>query len=294
MASDLGRTSDRDTQGSRRIPQPFSGSWSVAAAYLLLTVVMTWPLAGHLASDIPSDLGDSLYFMWAIAWTKSQIVAIFSGDLGRLATFFDANAFYPEPLALAYSDHVIPQAVSVLPLFLATDNLILLYNLLFLSTFVLSGLGTYLFVREITASPRAAFVAGVFFAFAPYRLAHLAHLNLLSTGWVAFALYGLRRYFDTARRRPLVGAAAALVLQNLSSGYYLLFFTPVVGSYAFWEIARRRLWRSRRTWTELAVAGAAVAVVTAPFLLPYLALRNRLPSLRAADEVRRYAADVYA
>ena len=42
-----------------------------------------------------------------------------------------------------------------------TGNPILCYNLLFLSTFVLSGLGTYLFVRELTGNPRAAFVAGL-------------------------------------------------------------------------------------------------------------------------------------
>ena len=71
---------------------------------------------------------------------------------------------------------------------------------------VLSALGTYLFVREVTGSARAAFVAGLLFAFAPYRMGHSAHLNLLSVQWAPFALYGLRRYFDTGRRTPLAGA----------------------------------------------------------------------------------------
>lgn len=266
----------------------------VAAAYLVLTLVMTWPLAAGLATEVPSDLGDSLYFMWAIDWSASQIVGILSGDLGRLATFFDANAFYPERLALAYSDHIIPQALQALPLLAFTDNLILVYNLLFLSTFVLSAFGTFLFVRELTGSPRAAFVAGLLFAFAGHRIAHLAHLNLLSAQWAPFVLYGLRRYFVTGRRMVLAGAAVALTVQNLSSGYYLLFFVPVTTVYVLWEMAANGYWRSRRMWTDLAVAGAVVAAATAPFLLPYLALRDRLPSLREVDEVRRYSADVYA
>jgi hypothetical protein len=108
-----------------------------------------------LARDVASDLGDSLYYMWAIAWDYEQLLAILGGDLTRVRTFFNANIFHPEPLGLTYSDHMIAQAAQVVPLYALTDNLILCYNLLFLSTFVLCGLGTYLFVRELTGNARA-------------------------------------------------------------------------------------------------------------------------------------------
>ena len=54
--------------------------------------------------------------------------------------------------------------------FAATGNMVLCYNLLFLSTIVLAGWGMYLLVRELTGRPLAAFVAGLAFAFAPYRI----------------------------------------------------------------------------------------------------------------------------
>ena len=73
-------------------------------------------------------------------------------------------------------------------------------------------------------------------------MGHSAHLNLLSVQWAPLGLYGLRRYFDTGRRLPLAGAVTALVLQNLSSLYYLVYFIPFVGLYALWEIATRRAW----------------------------------------------------
>ena len=269
-------------------------AWVAAIAYGGATVVMTWPLARGLARDVASDLGDSLYYMWAIAWDCSQFLAILGGDLARIRTFFNANIFHPEPLSLVYSDHMVAQAAQVLPLYVLSGNLILCYNILVLSTFVLSGLGTYLFVRELTANARAAFVAGLLFAFAPYRLGHSAHLNLLSVQWTPLALYGLRRYFDTGRRRPLAGAAAALSVQNLSSGYYLLYFMPFVAAYALWEIAARHAWKARRMWVDLTVAAAIVAGATAPFLVPYFLLRNRLPALRSFQEVSAYSADVYA
>ena len=133
-----------------------SSGWIAAAAYTVISAVMTWPLARSLTRDVASDLGDSLYYMWAVAWDCKQILAILGGDFGRVRTFFDANMFYPEPLSLVYSDHMLPQAVQVLPLYITTGNLILCYNLLVLSTFILSGLGTYLFVRELTGNARAA------------------------------------------------------------------------------------------------------------------------------------------
>ena len=99
-------------------------------------------------------------------------------------------------------------------------------------------------MRDLTRSPVAAFVAGLAFAFAPYRLAQFSHLQVLSAQWMPFVLYGFRRYFETGRRAPLIGGTAALVLQNLSCGYYLLFFAPFVGLYVFvrnglaWPAAR--------------------------------------------------------
>jgi hypothetical protein len=70
-----------------------------------------------------------------------------------------------------------------------------------------------LFVREISGNPRAAFVAGLLFAFAPYRFPQSSHLQVLSSQWMPFALYGFRRFFDSidaqnargGRWRPLIG-----------------------------------------------------------------------------------------
>jgi hypothetical protein len=273
---------------------PSGRTWAVAAVYAAVAIWWTWPLSRGLARDVAWDLGDSLLNMWILAWDAEQLRAILGGDLARIPRFFDANIFFPESLTLAYSEHLFAQAVQVFPIYLATRNPILCYNLLFLSTFVLSGVGAYLLVRELTGSWRAAFVAGLLFAFAPYRIPHSAQLQVLSSQWMPFALYGFRRYFATGRRAALAGAAAALVAQNLSCGYYLLFFPPFVGAYALWEITARRLWRSRRLWTDLAVAALAVTALTTPFVLPYVALRRRTGLARTFEEISRFSADVYS
>jgi hypothetical protein len=252
--------------------------------YAAVTIGWTWPLALGLARDVPADYGDPLLNCWILAWGATH--------LGR--GWWSANIFYPHPLALAYSEHLLPQALQIAPLYAVTKNPILCYNVVFLSTFVLSGLGMFLLARELTANRAAAVVAGLAYAFAPYRVGSLPHLQVLSSAWMPFALYGFRRYFVTRRPRALVGAAAAWTLQNLSSGYYLLFFAPVVIVYLAWELATRRRTIERRTVTAVALACAAVGVATLPFAVPYAELRGLGFDPRRVADVERFSADVYA
>src|SRR5262245_19337786 len=212
--------------------------------------------------------------------------------LGR--GLWSANIFAPHPLALAYSEHFLPQALLALPVYAATRNPILGYNIVFFATFVLCGAGMFLFVRELTGNAAAGFIAGLAFAFTPYRIASIPHLQVLSSAWMPFVLFGLRRHFETRRVAPLAGAAAAWVLQNLSCGYYLLFFSPVAAAYIVWELSVRRLWRDRRELVRVTAACIIVFVVTAPFLLPYLELRALGFNPRSLDETRKFSADVYA
>src|SRR4249920_2270933 len=128
------------------------------AAYTIITLVMTWPLAKGLTRDVAWDLGDSVLNMWILAWDGEQFRSVLGGHISHLQTFFDANIFHPAPLSLAYSEHLVPQALQIFPVYALTKNPILCYNLLFLSTFVLSGLGMFLFARELTGSIAAAFI----------------------------------------------------------------------------------------------------------------------------------------
>ncbi len=256
--------------------------------------MFTWPLALGLTRDIPWDLGDSLLNAWILAWDADRVLRLLSGDFGAIRNFWNANIFYPEPLTLAYSEHLFAQAMQILPVYALTGNIILSYNLLFLSTFVLSGLGMFLFVRDITGSARAGLAAGLIYAFAPYRVPQFSHLQVMSSQWMPFALYGLRRYFVTRRTSALVGAGVALVAQNLSNGYFLLFFAPFALAYALFEMGTRKLWADVRVWTALSVTAIAVTVVTLPFLLPYLELRRLGFGPRVLNEVKSFSADVFS
>lgn len=269
------------------------GALAATTAYAALAVAMTWPLAGGLARRVPGDFGDPLLNAWILAWDARHILSALSGHFGALGEYWQANIFFPHPYTLAYSEHLTAQALQILPVYAATGNVLLCYNLLFLSTFVLSGLGAFLFARAITGSWSAAFVAGLAYAFAPYRFSSFAHVQVLSSQWMPFTLYALHRYFEGRRRAALAGAVAAFAAQALSCGYYLLFFAPAVVMFVAWEIHRTGRWRDRRTWLDLIAAGAGTGALVLPFMLPYLEVQRLGVLTRSLSETDHFGADVY-
>ena len=269
-------------------------AWRAALVYTLAAVAMTWPLLPQIHRSMAGDLGDPLLNAWILTWGAKHATAILGGDLGAFARWWNANIFHPSPLTLAYSEHLTPLVVMGLPVWWATKNALLVYNVLFLASMALSGLGMFLLVRELTGRPRAALVAGLFFAFVPYRIAQMPHLQVLWSQWMPFALYGFRCYLERGRPRALVGAVAALLAQQLSCGYYLIYFSPFVALYLAWEITVRRRWRDVRLLTSLAVAAIADVALAWPFLAPYLELRALGFPPRPIDEVAAYAADTTA
>jgi hypothetical protein len=264
-----------------------------ALIFFVASAAVTWPLARGLTRDVPSDYGDPLYAAWAIAWVSHQAQRAVTGHPEALLQFWDANQLHPEPTTLALSDHFVAQALPVAPLYWVTGNPILALNAAYLIAFTLSGLGAYLLVRELTGSAAAGYLAGLVLAFNPFTLVfEVAHLQVISIGWMPLTIFALRRYFVTGSRRPLAGAVACLVLSNLSSGYYLLMFAPFVALYAVWEVVGRRLWTAPSRLCELAVAALAVAAVTAPFVWPYVIVQQRYGFARTTGETSAMAATV--
>jgi hypothetical protein len=200
--------------------------------YLLLTIAITHPLWLHLTDAVPGDIGDPLLNTWILAWDAHALLT----DPLHL---FDANIFYPLPNTLAYSEHLFSTAVLALPLGLVAGEPVLAYNLSLLLSFPLAGLGMYLLVLHWTHRRGAAFLAGLAFAFAPYRLAATAHLQLLTVQWLPFSLLALDRllkYQIPNIKYPIPNT------QYPIPGYHSS-FSP---SCKFWPVGT---WRFSRRWS---------------------------------------------
>ena len=142
-------------------------SLAAIAVFAVLVAAMTWPQALHLSSHATQH--QDIYFnMWRLAWFAHALAT----SPSRL---FDANIFYPEPRTLALSDAMIVEGVAAAPLLWTGMNPILVHNIMLLGAIVLSGAAMYALVRYLTGSRGAGLLAGIVFAFAPYRVEHIMH-----------------------------------------------------------------------------------------------------------------------
>jgi hypothetical protein len=257
----------------------------VTAALVAVALIVTWPLAAQISVSLPGDYGDPVFVTWVMSWVNGTLAS------GNVAGFWNANIFFPERTTLAFSEHFVAQALMVAPVQLLTGNPILSYNIAFLATFVLTGLGMYLLTQSLTGSDAAGYFAAFIAAFNQYRLVYeVAHLHTLSIHWFPFALYALHRYFETDRRRYLAAATAAIVALSLSSIYYMAYCAPFIMLFAAFDAFRTGRVRTIRVWMELWAAAALVLVLTAPFLLPYIEVQQRLGVQRSIGEIVGFSA----
>ena len=235
------------------------------ALFIALTAVMTYPQVLRM-SDGVHDPADPLMVTWVLAWVAHQLP-------NAPAHIFDANIFYPERNTLAYSETLLVPGLLAAPLHWLGVKPILIYNLVFLSGFALSGVGVALLVRRLTGHAGAAILAGIVFAFPPYRIDHYAHLQLQQTQFIPLALWAFHRLLDTGRLRDGVLLGVCTACQMLSCMYYGIFLIPymavVCGTLL---IASGTLPKERLT--ALAVAAAIVTVTMVPVGRAYLAARK--------------------
>src|SRR4051812_37141443 len=226
---------------------------------------MTWPQVLHMREGV-HDPGDPLMVTWILSWVAHQLPI-------APAHIFDANIFYPERNTLAYSETLLVPGLFAAPLYWLGVGPIVIYNLVFLSGFALSGVGVALLVRRLTGDGGAAIVAGLVFAFAPYRIDHYAHLQLQQTQFIPLALWAFHRLLDSNRLRDGVLFGVFIASQMLSCMYYGIFLLPyltvVCGTLliASGSMPRRRL-------AALAATVAVVTVVMLPVGRAYLAARK--------------------
>ena len=162
-----------------------------ALAGVVVAVVMTWPLALHLGSDIGKDLGDPLLQAWQVGWIGHAL-------LEQPLDLWQANTFWPNADTLAFSDALVGYSPAALVAQMSPHTALVVYNLLFIVAYGLAFLGAYLLARELGVGWIGAAATGAAFAYAPWKLAQNGHLHVLSSGGIPLALFLLLRGY---RRR---------------------------------------------------------------------------------------------
>jgi hypothetical protein len=254
--------------------------WIAAGIFAALTVVLTWPQAIRLQSIYPHE--DSLFNMWRLGWFAHAMAT-------NPLQLFQANIFWPERDTLAYSDAMAFEGLLATPLVWAGVPLPVVQGLLVLASFIFSGCAAYLLTRHLTGRFGASVVAGVIFAFAPFRIDHYMHLELLWSGWMPLAILALLRAFEEGSARWGAATAVLAMLQVLSAIYYGVFLVLVLAVMAIVLWFGRTAETRRKAIAGLAAGGLLAAAVVFAYLQPYRRARDVVGE-RPAGFIELYSA----
>ncbi len=261
-----------------RPPSAAACAWALASFVAATAVVLRQQLRAF--TSMP-DLGDPLFSMWRLAWLAHQ----FPIDPRHL---FDANIFHPAVRTLAYSDAMLAPAAFGAPALWMGVPVAVVYTSLLLVSYVAAGMSMFILSRSVTGHSGAALVAGVVFAFDPFRFLHYSHLELQWTFAMPLALLFVIRALTAGRLRDGAFAGLLLALQALCSLYYAAYFVISLVAFAVaWICVVRPV---RRSNVMALLLGAVVAAaVCLPVTLPYWQNRATVGQ-RQPDEIRAYSA----
>lgn len=242
---------------------------------------MTWPQVTQLSTHA-SDHRDVYFNMWRLGWFAHAL----ANDPTRL---LDGNIFHPEPRAMTFSDAMVVEGLLAAPLLWVGLPRMLVHNLMLLGAIVSSAVGMFVLVRHLTASFGAGLIAGVIFAFAPYRFEHYMHMELQWTTWTPWAFWALQRTFETGRRISGLLTGVFVALQMLSSIYYGMFLGTLLGLVAALQLIGSPTAQAARALRPLVAGGLAAAIVCGAYAVPYMMTKREVGG-RAEHEVSMFSA----
>jgi len=257
----------------------------VLGGAFVLAAVMFWPLPLHLSRDIAHNTTDPLLQAWTVAWVGHA--------LEHQLSFWDANILFPNGDSLAFSESLAGYA----PVGLIGEGVgaaVARYNLLFLFAYALAVAGAYALGRELGLSRAAALVAGVAFAYSPWRWAQAGHLHIVASGAIPLSLALLVRGYRLGRPRAIVGGWLVVswqVLIGLSLGLMLCYLLALLSAFVLVRWLRTGRPPVPRP-IVFATAGGVAAVLAASVLVvpPYLRVADAHPEARRSlEQLRRFS-----
>jgi len=202
----------------------------VGISYTLLTIILTYPVLFKIKTDIPGTGADSFQWMRILWYTK---IAIKEADLAALT--HDHLLFYPNGIeSMPFSSAFNQVLYVLLSPFL---ELHVIYTILWLLTFIIGAIGSYLLVKYLTDNKYAAFIAGIVFAFSPYHFSRgLYFFGAATVQWIPFcALYLMKTVKEEGIKNPIL-AGIFFILVAMSDLQYLIFMGIFAGLVFFYDL----------------------------------------------------------
>jgi len=258
----------RSTPGAWRTPLAFG-------AYALLCLASFYPQSLS-PGDTVAYIGDSLESVYIVAWNVHQF---FRSPLH----LFDANVFFPEKAALAFTDHRLLPSLIVAPIVWSTGNPVLAYNAAVALGCLLAAFAARHLAGALGCSTLGAWAGGALYAFHTYQVNEAPRLNIIFHAFLPLALGQLVLFLTTGEAKRAWATAGFMLLQGLSSNYHLLYGALLLGLVTLGTAVVRPLPTLRRL-PVLVLAAAVAALLFAPVVWPYLRVSQAHGFVRGLPE----------
>ena len=241
----------------------------VGALLFIITAVITYPIITGFSTILPG-VGDVYTYLWGLWWFMYAIVHL------HMLPFVTDMQFYPQHINISQDLSVVHGLLS-LPIAYVWGP-VAAYNFVLFFTFIITGVGFYIFLKSIVRNNYAAFFGTFIFTFSYGRLyrALVGQLDIASTEWMGFILYFLFQLFIRRKytQNNVFGAALFLGLtayteyRNL---FYMILFTavfiPLSAVIHFWQDDH-----NDRKINFLKMLGSSITLVLATnaFIFPLL------------------------
>ncbi len=225
---------------------------------MVITVIMTYPMVFRPGAHY-SIHNDYLQGLWNFWWFGESLF-----ELGGHPYFTDF-VFHPTGVSLAYHTHSLTNAIVALPL-QHIFGLVPAFNIVYLLTFVFSGLTTYLLAHDTTGNRQAAFLSGLILAFCPYHFMKSYQIWAASLQWMPLFAFCFLRLLRRGGLKYAAFSALSLFFASLSSWYLMAFTFLFIGfTLLYWLLFDR----DRILTVEFAKETAFLAGLYGLLILPF-------------------------
>lgn len=236
---------------------------AVLTVFCVISVAFTWPLVPLSATHVAGEVGDPILNTSVLWWT--------SKTLPLSERWWSPPYFFPSQHITGFTENLLGISPVATPIYWLSGSPLVAYNLALFLAWPLSGFAVYLLVRYLTQRELAAALAGLVFAFAPYRTHEMGHIQMAASYWIPLYLLGLHGYLRTRRARWLVLFGCAWLLQSIANMYMFLFGGVLVGLWLLYFCSTRHTWR---VGPPIVLTWMCASLPLAPILLKYSAIHE--------------------
>jgi len=230
--------------------------------YIILAIVLTYPLIIRMFNYIPGAVGDVWLFVWNMWWYNKAITGL------HTYPFYSYYQYYPQGVTLLFNNNILLDSLLSIPL-QRIFGIVFTFNIFVLLSFILSGFGIYLLVKHLTNHRLSSFISGIIFAFSSWRFIKVfaGHICYYETQWIPFYILYLIKITNKPNKKDAIIAGIFLALSAFSDIYILLFNLSFTAVFLIYNLLfERKIVLNKKFGKFFGISLIVFFIITFPYL----------------------------